>query len=136
MKPGADHASFDVFIFHELFPHKTGTMIFGHEHGDAQIDAKHIGVIPVHERIERVAEPVFRAHLFAVGPADMTQHADAILKEKRERAARGARNDAAIDRANRTSLSIRAAPCRIALNIIGCADAPEILAVIGKAIAE
>ena len=77
-------------ILHKLFPDEAGAMVFRHQHGDSQIEAEHIWVVPVGQWIERVAEAVLRPHLFAIGAADMSQHADAIVKEKRKRTASGA----------------------------------------------
>ncbi len=34
-------------IFHELLPDETRAMIFGHQHGDAKVDAKYVRIVPV-----------------------------------------------------------------------------------------
>src|SRR5579859_6807809 len=70
-KTGAGHSAFYIFVLHELLPNKTGAMIFGHQHGDSQIEAEHIGIVPIRQRIEGVAETVLRPHLFTIGTADM-----------------------------------------------------------------
>ena len=109
-------------------------MIFRHQHGNSEIDAQDIGVIPVRQRIEGVAETVLRPHFLAIRPAEIAQHADALIKEKRKRASCRARHDAAINRPNRAALGVRAAPGRVPFHVIRRADAPKIFAVIGKAI--
>src|SRR5205823_11814618 len=123
MEAGAGHSAFHVFVLHKLFPHKAGAMIFRHQHGDSQVDAEDIRVVPIYERIESVAEAVLGPHLFAVRAAEMAQHADAIVEEKRKGAARGARDDSAIYRANRAASRIRAAPRGVAFYVVGGADA-------------
>src|SRR5437016_978588 len=133
MKAGAGHSAFYVFVLHELLPHEAAAMIFRHQHGDAEVEAEHVAVVPVRKRIERIAETVLRPNFFAIRPAKIAQHADAVVEEKRERTARGAGNDAAIDRTNRAALRVRAAPRRVPLSVIGRADAPKISAVVGKA---
>ena len=80
METCSGHSAFHIFVLHELFPHKTGAMILGHQHSDPEIDAEHVGVIPVRERIESIAETVLGPHLFAIRAADTAQHADAIVK--------------------------------------------------------
>ena len=47
-------------ILHERVPHETGARIFRHHHGDARVDAHHVGVVPVRQRIERIHESVSR----------------------------------------------------------------------------
>src|SRR5215831_4104256 len=58
----------------------------------------------------------------------MTQHSDAIVKEKWERASGRTGNNTAVDR--------WAAPRGVALHVIRSADAPKIFAVIKEVIAE
>src|SRR5438105_1551292 len=111
-------------------------MIFRHQHGDAKIEAKDVRVVPICERVESVAEAVLGPHLFAVRAAEMAQDADAIVEEKRKGAARSARDDSAIYRANRAASRIRAAPRGVAFNVVGRADAPKILAVMRRRIEE
>src|SRR5690349_10829557 len=136
MEAGAGHPAFYVFVLHELFPHKTGAMIFRHQHGDSEIEAEHVRVVPICERIERIAVAVLRPHLLAIRTVNMAQHADAILEQKWKRAARRAWNDAAVHGTKRTPFDRGAAPRGVAIDVIGCADAPEIFTVIGKAIAK
>ena len=50
------------------------------------------------------------------------------LRQKRQRAARGARDDGSIDRPH----SRRAAPDHVSLLGVGSGDAPEVVAVVGK----
>ena len=69
MEAGAGHSADGFVIFHELFPDEAGTGIFSHQDGDAQVDAQHIGAVPVGEGIEGVHEavgaPGFLAEVFA-----------------------------------------------------------------------
>src|SRR5207237_9285532 len=111
-------------------------MIFRHQHGDAKIEAKDVRVVPICERVESVAEAVLGPHLFAVRAAEMAQHADAIVEEKRKGAAGGARDDSAIYRANRAASRIRAAPRGVAFYVVGGADAPKMFDVIRKLIVQ
>src|SRR5579859_4892480 len=135
-KTGAGHSAFYIFVLHELVPHETRTIVFSHQHGDSQVEAEHIGIVPIRQGIEGVAETVLRPHLFAIRAANMTQHADAILKEKRQGAAGRARNYTAVHRTKRAAIHRGTAPRGVALDVIRRADAPKIFAVIGKPIAE
>jgi len=46
-KSGALHAAAGFLIFHELLPNEAGTVIFRHEHGDAEVDAENVRVVPI-----------------------------------------------------------------------------------------
>src|SRR5690242_12128848 len=136
METSARHASLHVFVLHKLLPHETGAMILRHQHGDSQIQAEDVRVVPVRQGIESVAEAVLCPHLLAIWSADMAQDADAIVKKKRERTSRRARNYASIHRANWAALRRRTTPRCVPFNVIGCADAPKIIAVIRKVVME
>src|SRR5690242_10370490 len=136
MKAGARHSASYVFVLHELFPYKTGAMVFGHQHGDSEVEAKDVSVVPVRQRIESISEAVLRPNLFAIRPADMTQHSDAILEEKWKRAPGRAGNDTAVHRTERAAIDRGATPRGVPFHVIRSADAPKIFAVIGKTIAE
>ena len=58
MEAGAGHSADGFIVFHELLPDEAGTGIFGHQNGDAQIDAEYVGTVPVGEGIESVDEAV------------------------------------------------------------------------------
>ena len=58
MKASARHSANWFVVFHELFPNKAGAGIFRHKNGDAQIDAEHVGAVPIGEGIEGVHEAV------------------------------------------------------------------------------
>jgi len=117
------HRGLGFQIFHEGFPDKPGAVIFGHKHGDAEVNAEDILVVPAGEGIESVHEAVARPGFFAVGAADVAEHADAIIEEKRERAAGGAGNDAAVHGAKRSPLRGGPTPGGVALDVVGGADA-------------
>lgn len=53
-------------MLHESPLDENAAMIFRHQHGDAEINAEHVAVIPVRQRIAGVAEAALRAHLFAM----------------------------------------------------------------------
>src|SRR5438874_9781295 len=98
------HRGLRFGILHEGIPNETAAVVFRHQHGDAQINAQHVRVIPSCERIESIDEPVLLPHAFTVGAAKMAQHPHAIFEEKRQRATGGARHDASIDRPKRPTL--------------------------------
>jgi hypothetical protein len=58
VEAGAGHSADGFVIFHELFPDETGAGIFGHQNGDAQIDAEHVRALPIGEGIESVDEAI------------------------------------------------------------------------------
>ena len=120
MKAGAGHSALYVFILHELLPDKTRAMILGHEHGDSQVEAEHVRVVPVYERIEGVAIAVLGPHFAAILAAYVAQHANAVVEKKRKRATGGAWNDAAINGTKCAAIRGRASPCGVALHVIRC----------------
>src|SRR5215471_11347411 len=136
MKARAFHSALSVFVLHELFPYEAGAVIFRHQHGDAEINTKDVGVAPTSQGIEGIHEAVFRPRRMLVGAAKVPQNAETIAWKKRQRTARGARHDAAIHWPERFTLCRRAAPRGVAVHIIRSADAPQIFAVIRKAIAK
>ena len=52
MKARAFHSALSVFVLHELFPYEAGAVIFRHQHGDAEINTKDVGVTPTSQGIE------------------------------------------------------------------------------------
>lgn len=46
-KSGSLHSTLNFFVLHKRLPHKTGALILGHQHGDSEVDPKHIRVIPI-----------------------------------------------------------------------------------------
>src|SRR5437879_4202550 len=126
------HSSFDLFIFHEVLPHESRAVIFRHQHGDAEIDAKHICVIPSCERVKSVYKAVFLPDPIPVPATEISQDSHAVVKQKWQRTACRARDDASIDR----PLRWRATPRGVAFHIVGSADSPETLSVVGKTIVQ
>ena len=64
-KPSALETSLRLAVPHESAPDKTRAQILGHHHCDSGINADHVGVIPVLQRIERIHEAI-------TGPATVT----------------------------------------------------------------
>src|SRR5437588_4646410 len=63
------HRGLRFGILHDGIPNETASMVFRHQHGDAQIDPKDVRVIPTVKRIEGVDETVLLPHAFPVRPA-------------------------------------------------------------------
>src|SRR6478736_6839705 len=102
-------------------------MVFGHQHRDTQVEAEYVGVVPAGQWIEGVNETVARPRL-AILRANVVQHAYAVVEEKWQRPARRAGHDAAVDGTDER----RAAPRRVASHVVGRADPPEIVSVVGE----
>src|SRR5262249_42879104 len=126
------HPALRFLILHELFPYESRAVVFRHQHRNAQVYAENIGVVPSSKRVKGVTKAVFCPDAVSVCTAQISQHLDAVVKQKGKRAAGCARYDAAINGALRR----RSAPSRVALFIIRGADAPETLVVIRKSIAQ
>ena len=82
MEAGTFHPALGFPVFHELSPHETGAVIFRHQHRDAEIDAKHICVIPSCEGIESVYKAVFLPDLASVPATKISQDSHAVVEEK------------------------------------------------------
>src|SRR5260370_32516303 len=132
MKPRLLHRSLYFGILHEGVPDESRAVVLRHQHGDAEIDAQHICVIPSCERIESVYKAVFLPGPIPLPATEISQHSHAIVEEKRKRATCRARDDASID----GPLRRRPAPRGIALDGIGNADSPEVVAVVRKTVAQ
>src|SRR5438477_10938339 len=130
------HRGLRFGILHEGIPNETAAVVFRHQHGDAQINAQHVRVIPSCERIESIDEAVLLPHLIPVRTTEISQNSHGIVEEKQKRAAGRARHDASIDRPKRPTLSRRPAPRRVALHVIGSADSPKVFAVVGETVAQ
>src|SRR5882762_4889052 len=132
LKAGQLHRFLRFGILHEGVPNEAASVVFRHQHGNAEIDAQHVRVIPGRQGIEGVDEAVFLPHLIPVRPTESSQNPRAIIEEKRKGATCRARHDAPIDR----SLRRWTTPRRVALHVIRSADSPKVLAVVGKAVAQ
>src|SRR6266481_1252035 len=118
-------------IFHERVPHKLSALVLRHQHGNPQIDADHVRVVPSSQRIEGVDIPVALPGL-RIMSADPSQDMNSVRKIEGQRTCRRARHDAAVDRSNRRSLRRRSSPRHVALLRIRGAYSPKIGAVIRK----
>ena len=58
LKARLRHAPLCLRVLHESLPNEAGAYVFGHQHGDAGIDADDILVIPLGQRIERIHEAI------------------------------------------------------------------------------
>src|SRR5258708_9463556 len=132
MKPRLLHRGLCFGVIHEHVPDELRAMIFRHQHGDAEIDAKRIRVIPSCEWIESVYKTIFPPDLIPVPATKISQDAHAVVEEKRKRATCRARDDASINR----PLCWRTAPRGVAFDVIGSADSPKILAIVRKTVAQ
>src|SRR5260370_15296411 len=124
MKPRLLHRGLYFGVLHEHVPDKLRAVVFRHQHGDAEIDAQHVCVIPCCEWIERVYKAVFLPDLAGVPATKISQHSHAVLGQKWQRTACRTRDDASINR----PLCWRTAPRGVAFDVIGSADSPKILA--------
>src|SRR5260370_10280408 len=115
MKPRILHSSFCFGILHEGVPDELRTVVLRHQHGDAEIDAQHICVIPSCKWIESVYKAVFLPDLASVPATEISQHSHAVVKQEWQRTTCPSGDDASID----GPLRRRPGPRRIALNIIG-----------------
>ena len=93
MKSNFLHRGLRFGILHEGVPNEAAAVVFRHQHGDAEIDAQHVRVVPTGQRIEGVDEPVLLPHLIPVRTAEISQDSHAIVEEERQRAAGRAKRD-------------------------------------------
>src|SRR5260370_6999628 len=132
MKPRLLHRSLCFGILHEGVPDELRALVLRHQHGDAEINAQHVRVIPSCKWIETSYKPVFLPTLASVPATEISQHSHAIVEEKRKRATCRARDDASINR----PLCWRTAPRGVAFDVIGSADSPQILAIVRNTVAQ
>src|SRR5229473_6188164 len=132
MKPRLLHRGLYFGVLHEHVPDELRAVVFRHQHGDAEIDAQHVRVIPSCEWIERVYKAVSLPDLASVPATEVSQHSHAVVEEKRKGATCRARDDASID----GPLRRRATPRGIAFHVIGSADSPEVFAIVRKSVAQ
>src|SRR5258708_22105978 len=132
MKPRLLHRGLCFGVLHEHVPDELRALVLRHQHGDAEIDAKRIRVIPSCKWIESVYKAIFLPDLASVPAAEISQDSHAVVEQKWQRATCRARDDASID----GPLRWRAAPRGVAFDVIGSADSPEILAIVRKTVAQ
>src|SRR5260370_4357476 len=118
-------------ILHERVPHKLRALVLRHQHGNPQIDADHVRVIPAGQRIERVDIPVALTGL-RIMSADPSQHMNSVRKIEAQRTCRRARHDADVNTSDRRSLRRWTSPRNVAFLGIRGAYSPKIGAVIRK----
>src|SRR5579864_1979339 len=58
LEPRPLHPALRFLILHECFPDQARPLIFRHHHRNAQVDAEHVGVVPIRQRIECVHQAV------------------------------------------------------------------------------
>src|SRR5271170_4985004 len=83
------HCGDGLGVLHEGLPDEGGAEIFCHEQTYTEIDAKHVGVVPVQVRVEGVAEPVAAPGVLAEVFAEGAEDADAVAGMERERPGSG-----------------------------------------------
>src|SRR5437879_770278 len=113
MKPRLLHRGLYFGVLHEHVPDELRAVVFRHQHGDAEIDAQHVRVIPSCQRIESVYKAVFLPDLAGVPATEISQHPHAIVEEKRQRATCRGGDDASID----GPLRWRAAPRGVTFDV-------------------
>src|SRR6267378_5269705 len=132
MKPRLLHRGLYFGVLHEHVPDELRAVVLRHQHGDADIDAQHVCVIPSCKRIESVYKAVFPPDLASVPATEISQDSHAVVKQKWQRTTCRARHDAPID----GPLRRRAAPCGIAFHVVGSADSPEVFAIVRKTVVQ
>src|SRR5260370_34115704 len=86
MKPRLLHRGLCFGVLHEHVPDELRALVLRHQHGDAEIDAKHVRVIPSCEWIESVYKAVFLPDLASVPATEISQYSHGIVEGKRKRA--------------------------------------------------
>ena len=76
MKAGSLHGAPRVGVLHEDIPDQTGAEILCHQHGDAEVDAENIGVIPVGCGMKCVHKAIPSPRMLAPLSAHREQHFD------------------------------------------------------------
>ena len=98
METGAVHGALRLGISHKGIPDETGPGVFCHHHRDPRIDTDHVCVIPILQWIKCVHKPVAAPRSRTILVLDGSQYAHGRLRQKRQRACRGAGHDCPIDR--------------------------------------
>src|SRR5882757_4746814 len=125
------HGVLGFGVFHEGVPDEGGARVFGHEHGDAGVDAYDVGVVPFFQGIEGVDETV-AAPGFGVAASDVLEDAQCGAGKERQGASGGGGNDGSIDGAHGGG----ATPDHVTFVGVRGGDSPEIVAVVGEALVE
>ena len=81
METGPFHGALSLGVPHERIPHKTGSRIFRHNHGDSGIDSDHIAVVPILQRVESINESVAAPGSRAILVLDRSQYARGLRQE-------------------------------------------------------
>src|SRR5216684_2395609 len=97
MKPRLLHRSLYFGILHEGVPDELRAVVLRHQHGDAEINAQHVRVIPTCKRIEGVYKAVSLPDLASVPATEILQDSHAVFEQKWQRTTCGARDDGSID---------------------------------------
>src|SRR6266436_4437044 len=72
MKPRLLHRGLYFGVLHEHVPDELRAVVLRHQHGDAEVDAQHICVIPSCEWIESVYKAVFLPDLASVPATEIS----------------------------------------------------------------
>src|SRR5260370_6174517 len=121
MKPRLLHRSLCFGILHEGVPDELRALVLRHQHGDAEINAQHVRVIPSCKWIESVYKAVFLPDPSSVPATETSQHSHAIFEQKWQRTTCLARDNASID----WPMRLRAAPIGTTFRLLGCAVCPH-----------
>src|ERR1700687_4318883 len=84
VEAGALHAALRLGILHESIPDESSAVIFRHEQGNSRVNADHVGVVPIPERVEGIHESIL-APCAPVAILDVVQHAYHGLGQKWQR---------------------------------------------------
>lgn len=76
------HAALRLWVLHKRFPDETRARIFGHQHGDSHVDADHVRVVPVRQRIKRIDKSISSPGPLSVFVFDRLQHLQALLRQE------------------------------------------------------
>ena len=78
MEAAGFHGGDGLGVFHEGVPDEGGAEILCHEDADAQVDAEHVGVVPLKVGMEGVAKSVASPGVVTEVGAERPEDADAV----------------------------------------------------------
>jgi hypothetical protein len=116
MQPGTSQARIEAAsrprgLRREGLPHEAGAQVLGHQDADAEVDAEHVGVVPLGVGMEGVAEAVAAPgfpHQHTCPYAGLSVSARSTRRhagQERQRAGGGVGDDRAVDAAEAAALS-------------------------------
>src|SRR5664280_1020925 len=110
-------------VLHEVLPDECRPVVLRHQHGNALIDADHVNIGPVGERVERVNKPVALPRPQAVSIVEVGEARDGFPGLERNRTSGGTRYNGAVWISNLGW----AAPNLVTEPRIGSGNAPSVL---------